>query len=101
MPVRFEWDEEKAKANLKKHKVDFDEASTVFSDPLAHIFDDEEHSTEDEKREIIIGHSEHNRLLLVAFVERIIDLIRIISARRATKKERKQYEEHANLQSPP
>ena len=54
MPVRFEWDEEKARANLKKHKVGFDEASTVFRDPLAYIFDDEGHSTEDEKRAIII-----------------------------------------------
>jgi uncharacterized DUF497 family protein len=101
MAVIFEWDEDKGKANLKKHKVSFDEASTVFGDPLAYIFDDEEHSTEDEKREIIVGHSVHNRLLLVAFVERIIDLIRIISARRATKKERTKYEEHAKPQSPP
>ncbi len=101
MFVQFEWDEDKAKANLKKHKVSFDEASTVFSDALAYIFDDEEHSGEDENREIIIGHSMHNRLLLVSFVERIIEVIRIISARRATKKERRKYEEHANSQSPP
>jgi uncharacterized DUF497 family protein len=94
MSVRFEWDDAKAQANLKKHRVSFEEASTVFSDSAARIFDDEEHSTEAEKREIIIGHSVHNRLLLVVFVERLMDLIRIISARRATKKERRDYEEN-------
>ena len=56
MAVKFEWDDDKAKANLKKHKVSFDEASTVFGDPFAKIFFDEEHSTE-ENREIIVGHS--------------------------------------------
>ena len=56
MSVRFEWDDDKAKANLKKHKVGFDEASTVFADHLAKIFSDDEHSAE-EIREIIVGHS--------------------------------------------
>lgn len=56
MSVRFVWDSRKASANRRKHKVSFDEASTVFNDALARIFDDAEHST-DEVREIIIGHS--------------------------------------------
>jgi uncharacterized DUF497 family protein len=96
MSLRFEWGKDKAAANLKKHGVSFEEASTVFSDPLAYIFDDEEHS-EEEAREIIIGHSANNRLLLTCFVERAEDVIRIFSARPATKKERKDYEENANL----
>ncbi len=68
--MEFEWDKAKAAANIKKHKVTFDEASTVFSDPLARIVEDEEHSGE-ERREIIIGHSIINRLLLVYFTERL------------------------------
>jgi uncharacterized DUF497 family protein len=92
MSVRFEWDERKAAANLSKHGVSFDEASTVFADPLAAIFDDEEHS-QHEVREILIGHSVFQRLLLVSFTERGGDLIRIISARKATRRERKDYEE--------
>jgi uncharacterized DUF497 family protein len=91
--VEFEWDEEKAASNLIKHKVDFEEAKTVFDNPLAVIFDDERHST-NERREIIIGHSQKNRLLLVSFTERA-HVIRIISARLATRKERKAYEENA------
>jgi uncharacterized DUF497 family protein len=90
--LEFEWDEDKAAANEKKHRVTFEEAATVFSDPLAAIFDDEAHS-EEEQREIIIGHSADNRLLLVSFTERG-EAIRIISARRATKKERRDYEEN-------
>ena len=92
MALSFEWDEDKAASNESKHGVTFDEASTVFADPLAVIFGDEEHS-EDEIREIIIGHSILERLLLVSFTERGVDVVRIISARRATKRERKDYEE--------
>lgn len=92
MSVEFEWDEDKAASNRKKHRVTFEEAATVFSDPLAVIFDDEVHSAE-EQREIIVGHSAENRLLLVCFTERA-GAIRIISARRATKKERRDYEEN-------
>ena len=95
MQLRFEWDERKAVANLSKHKVSFEEAQTVFYDPLACIFDDEWHST-DEPREIIIGHSNSNRLLLVSFTERDAGLVRIISARRATRWERRDYEESRN-----
>jgi uncharacterized protein len=93
MSVRFEWDDDKAKTNLKKHKVSFDEASTVFGDPLAKIFSDDKHSLE-EIREIIVGHSILERLLLVSFTERGRDVVRIISARVATRNERKSYEEN-------
>ena len=85
MDLRFEWDEYKAASNLRKHGLSFDEASTVFADPLAVIFDDEEHS-HDEIREIAIGHTILQQLVLVSFTERGEDLIRIISAREATKK---------------
>ena len=90
-PLEFEWDWKKAIANSRKHGVSFDEASTVFGDPLAAIFDDEAHSDE-EAREIIVGHSERNRLLVVSFMMRG-DAIRIISARRATKQETRDHEE--------
>jgi hypothetical protein len=92
MNFRFEWDKIKAAANIRKHKVNFDEAKTVFHDPLARIFDDEEHSKL-EKREMIIGHSAAQRLILVSFVERG-DIIRIISARLTTQTERSDYEEN-------
>lgn len=92
--MRFSWDPRKAESNLRKHGVAFDEAITVFSDPLALIFDDMEHS-EGEHREIIIGYSTLRRLILVCFVERAVDTIRIISARRATKDEIKDYEKNA------
>jgi len=93
MSYRFEWDDNKARSNLIDHGVSFDEASTVFDDSLARIFDDEGHSI-DERREIIIGHSVNNRLLLVCFTERPKEIIRIISARTPTGKERKGYEEN-------
>jgi uncharacterized protein len=91
MSLEFEWDPAKADANVKKHRVSFDEALTVFADPLARIFDDPEHSAE-AAREIIIGHSTKQRLLLVSFAERA-SRVRIISARRATRRERQDYEE--------
>ncbi len=97
MSIQFEWDKAKAVLNIKKHGVSFDEASTVFGDPLAKIFDDEIHST-DEKREIIIGHSINNHLLIVCFTERVKSTVRIISARLATQKERKEYEENIEFQ---
>ena len=89
--VTFEWDLTKAVANLRKHGVPFEEAVSVFRDVLARILDDPDHSLS-ESREIIVGRSDKERLLLVAFVERN-DRIRIISARRATPSERKDYEE--------
>ena len=96
MSYRFEWDNNKARSNLNDHGVSFDEASTVFDDSLARIFDDEEHSIE-ERREIIIGHSVNNRLLLVCFTERTKEIIRIMSARLPTPKERKDYEENVEF----
>ncbi|WLE96588.1 MAG: BrnT family toxin [Candidatus Electrothrix communis] len=95
MSLQFEWDKKKAASNLKKHKVSFNEASSVFSDPLALIFDDERHSQPDELREIIIGNSVKRRLLLVSYTERSQDVIRIISSRAATKHEQRNYEENS------
>lgn len=91
----FEWDQQKAEANRKKHGVSFDEARTVFRDPLARIFYDETHSAR-EPREIVIGHSILNRLILVGFTERA-GRIRIIHARFTTSKERKNYEEETAI----
>ena len=93
--LQFEWDDDKAASNLEKHGVSFEEAATVFRDPFALIFDDEAHSI-DEQREIIIGHSTRNRLLLVCFTERG-DKLRLFSARPATRKELQDYERHTNL----
>jgi len=92
MSLEFEWDARKAKANRADHGIGFEEALTVFRDPLARIFEDEEHS-QDEPREIMIGHSMKQRLILVCFTVRGTR-IRIISARKATRLERKDYEEH-------
>ena len=86
MSPRFEWD--------RRHGVTFEEAMTVFPDRLARIFDDPDHSR-GEAREIIIGHSSRQRLLVVCFIERAAS-VRIISARRATPAERKDYEEGAS-----
>ncbi|MCX7015645.1 MAG: BrnT family toxin [Candidatus Sumerlaeota bacterium] len=88
----FEWSAEKERQNWAKHRVSFDEATSVFQDPLASIFDDEDHSWE-EKREIIIGLSVPGRLLVVSFCETARGSVRIISARRASKREQKDYEE--------
>jgi uncharacterized DUF497 family protein len=93
--MEFEWNKTKAATNLKKHGVTFAEASTVFADLLARIFDDDEHSA-DERREIIVGHSILGRLLLVCFAEQETDIIRIFSARETTGRERQDYEENAS-----
>ena len=93
MAYRFEWDEDKARSNWLKHGISFDEATTVFDDPLARIFDDEAHSS-DERREMIIGHSINDRLLVVCFTERPNERIRIISARLRSRKEEEAYEEN-------
>ena len=89
--MRFEWDEHKADINLLKHKVSFDEAKTVFDDPLYIDFYDPDHSY-DEHRYILVGESQQKRLLLVSYAEEG-DIIRLISARITTKRERKFYEE--------
>jgi len=89
--MQFEWDAAKATANLSKHGVSFDEAKTVFDDPLYVDFYDPDHSDE-EPRYIIIGKSRRDRLLMVSYTERD-DTIRMISARELTPVERKEYEE--------
>ena len=86
----FEWDPAKARANLRKHGVSFVEAVTVFGDPLAAIHDDPDHSMS-EARELIVGHSNTGRLLIVSFTERA-NSVRIIGARRVTRRERRDYE---------
>jgi uncharacterized protein len=91
VPLVFEWDEEKADANLRSHAVSFREAATVFGDPLTLTIDDPVHSTE-EDRLITMGLSHAGRLVVVVHVERG-DTIRIISARSATRRERRTYEE--------
>jgi uncharacterized DUF497 family protein len=89
----FEWDPNKAKKNLEIHGVSFDEASTAFRDTLSLAIYDPLHS-EKEDRFVLIGNSHKDRLLVVVHMERR-DNIRLISARTALKKERKQYEENA------
>ncbi|MEK9149922.1 MAG: BrnT family toxin [Candidatus Desantisbacteria bacterium] len=87
----FEWDPKKAELNLRKHGVKFDEASTIFGDPLALLMPDPDHSG-GEMRYLLLGMSSQQRLLVVAFAERPPQT-RLISARRATKQERRKYEE--------
>jgi uncharacterized DUF497 family protein len=87
----FEWDAAKAAANLREHRVAFEEALTVFADPLAAIHDDPDHS-DAEVRELIVGTSAKGRLLIVSFTE-VVESVRIISARRLTRRERRDYEE--------
>ena len=86
----FEWDPQKAKSNLERHGVSFEEASTAFQDTLSLTIDDPLHSI-DEERLILIGMSQKNRVLVVVHTERG-DNIRIISARKTNKKEREYYE---------
>jgi uncharacterized DUF497 family protein len=88
--TEFEWDDDKAVSNLKKHKMSFDEGATIFNDPLVAHISDPDHS-EDEERFVAIGISVEGNLLVVAFTERS-ERIRIISCRKATRAERKIYE---------
>jgi uncharacterized DUF497 family protein len=90
-PVGFDWNDEKAAVNVAKHGISLEEAMTVFDDVAAVIRDDPDHSL-DELREIIVGYSNRQRVLLVSFTERG-DVVRLISARAATKREQKLYEE--------
>ncbi len=89
--MRFEWDGRKASRNLVKHDVSFEEAVSVFGDPLSKTFPDPDHS-QDEERFIIIGASESGKILVVAHTDDET-AVRIISAREATYRERKSYEE--------
>lgn len=89
--IKFEWDENKNKININKHKISFEEAQTVFYDEEALVIDDPDHSQEEE-RFIILGESCKANLLVVCHCYRVSDtVIRIISARKATKAETKQY----------
>ena len=91
--IKFEWDPQKAQSNIKKHGVSFEEAATVFSDEQAIIFDDPDHS-QDEDRSIILGFSASARMLIVCHCLRGEgNVIRIISARKATKTEESVYSE--------
>lgn len=92
MALTFEWDVRKAAANLAKHDVTFDEAITVFADPLGRIRPDPRHSVREE-RLVLLGTSAAARLLTVMFTDRGPDRIRLISARAATRRERTEYEE--------
>ena len=89
--MEFEWNREKASLNLEKHNISFQEASTVFNDPLSVTFRDPDHSI-GESRYVIIGLSKFRQLLVVAYTDRE-DRIGIISARKATRQERRFYEE--------
>ncbi|KAB8319571.1 BrnT family toxin [Tolypothrix campylonemoides VB511288] len=89
--MQFEWNKNKAASNLSKHGVSFEEAKTVFDDPLYVDFYDPDHS-EDEERYLIVGKSNRERLLIVSYTERG-DSIRLISAREVTRTEREAYEE--------
>jgi uncharacterized protein len=91
MQSQYEWDDDKAKANWRKHQVGFLEGATVFNDPLVATLPDPDHSV-DEQRYIAIGRSVRGRVLVVVFTERG-DKLRLISCRKATLRERKIYEE--------
>ena len=91
MDLTFEWDTEKAKANFKKHRVTFEEGKTVYNDPFLWTFPDPEHSAI-EQRYLNIGYSARGRILVVSHTEREPSF-RIISCRKATVSERRDYEE--------
>ena len=90
--VKYDWDKNKAKSNLSKHGVSFDEAKTAFGDPLYVDFYDPDHSFE-EHRFILLGKSIHDRVLFISYAERN-DNIRLISAREATPSESRAYEQN-------
>ena len=92
MPLRFSWDPRKAASNARKHGVSLQEGATAFADPLSLTVPDPDHSRA-EARFLLIGLSDRHRLLVVTHVERDDDLVRLISARLATRRERRQYEE--------
>ncbi len=89
----YEWNTIKEKLNIAKHGVDFSEAKSVFADEYGLVIYDEGHSTSEEERFLLLGMSEKSRVLLVVHCFRENNTIRIISARKATKREKRQYEE--------
>ena len=92
--MKFAWDPTKAAGNLSKHRVDFREAATVFDDPLSMTFPDTDHSV-GEQRYLMLGISARNRILVVVHSD-TGEVVRIISARAATRRERRFYEENAS-----
>ena len=96
-PIKFNWDPAKAEKNLEKYGVSFDEAATIFRDPLALYFDDLEHSQK-EKREFVVGRSKERERLLTCFIERKEGVVRIISARISTHRERQTYDENSEVE---
>jgi uncharacterized protein len=92
MAVDFEWDPVKAETNQKDHNVSFEEATTVFGDPLARLIDDPDHSAR-EPRYVLLGRSAQGRMIAVVHTERGT-AIRLISAREMTSRERRQYEQY-------
>tara|TARA_R110002012_G_scaffold105830_1_gene246915 strand:- start:359 stop:655 length:297 start_codon:yes stop_codon:yes gene_type:complete len=90
--LTFEWDSTKSDSNLQKHGVSFEEAKTVFTDEFGRLMSDPDHSEPGEDRFLLLGTSIHSRLLVVCHCIRQEDRIRIISARKAEKRERKMYE---------
>jgi uncharacterized DUF497 family protein len=90
--MKYEWDPTKASINRRIHRVSFEEAATIFLDPLAMTFEDPDHSN-DEQRFVTIGWSSRHRVLFVSHADRGTDRIRIISARKATRRERNDYKE--------
>ena len=89
--MQFEWDENKGRQNLSKHGVSFEEATTIFDDPLYVDFYDPDHS-ENEERYLIVGQSNRGRILILSYTERG-NKIRLISVREVTPQERKTYEQ--------
>lgn len=94
--MKFEWDKNKEQSNIKKHGVSFDEAKTLFYYENSIVFDDLEHSDE-EDRELIVGLSDNLRVLIACYCERKSDVIRIISARKLSKAEIKAFKKENNL----
>lgn len=90
--LTFQWDAEKSESNLRKHGVSFEEAKTVFTDEFGRLLSDPDHSEPDEDRFLLLGTSIHSKLLVVCHCIRERECIRIISARKAEKRERKLYE---------
>lgn len=95
--MRFEWDDRKARENRRKHRISFEEAITAFDDPFALLAPDPAHSTSTERRQWLIGAADHGVLVVVFTVRLSGNVHRIISARPASRKERKRYEEYKGI----
>lgn len=96
--IRFDWDPKKNAINISKHGISFEQAITAFDDPFGRVEDDPKHSTEKEKRELWIGKSDVGVLMVIFTVRSPGSIHRLISARRANKRERRRYEENKRIQ---